>query len=188
MRPIVFLLLAACASDSLPSDAPAGVADTAPAISRITEGTATAQGMLAFLNDPTTTFELLDVDVALDARAAGSIIAWRDGVDAVNGTTDDRPISTVAEVDAGYYVGDSALGKIQAWAEENAWVPTDPDDLLGTWDGVSFTVAEAEAVLILANTGDADYLDDDLAMDARAVDSIVDARPIDTVYTLSGLY
>ncbi len=85
-------------------------------------------------------------------------------------------------------MGPSALARIEAWAVDHGWVPTDADDLLGTWDGVSFTVGEADAVLALCNVATVDELDVDIALDVRAVDSIIDARPIDPVFDLSGLY
>lgn len=179
-------LLTACAAP--PSDAALKDPLRGPSTARLAEGTATVQGMLAFLNDASTTFTLLDVDVGLDSRAARAIVAWRDGVDGVLGTADDRPFATLAQVDDRYYVGVSALARIQTWAEDHDWVPTDPDDLLGTWDSVSFTVAEADAVLNLVNSADTSTLDVDLGLDARAARSIVAAQPIDTVYTLSNLY
>ena len=155
---------------------------------RAIDGTPAAMGMLAFLNDGATTFELLDVDVALDKRAAQSIIDWRDGVDRTFGNYDDRPFKSVDTVDNRYYVGASALRKIEEWAFAHGWVPTNDDDILGTWDDVTFTVGEAEAVVELSNTAGANYLDDNLALDSRAVDAILAARPIESVYELAGLY
>jgi len=157
-------------------------------VGRAIDGTPEAMGMLAFLNDAGTTFELLDIDVALDRRAAQSIMDWRNGIDRTYGTYDDRPFKSVDTVDYRYYVGPSALRKIEEWAFEHGWVPTNGDDILGTWDDVTFTVAEAEATVELANTAGANYMDDNLGLDSRAVNSIVDARPIASVHELAGLY
>jgi hypothetical protein len=155
---------------------------------RAIDGTPEAMGMLAFLNDESTTYDLLDIDVGLDRRAARSITDWRNGIDRTFGTVDDRPFKSIDTVDNRYYVGPSALGKIEAWAFDHGWVPTEGDDLLGIWDGVSFTVDEAVAVVALANTAGWSYLDDDLALDARAVDSIVAARPLSSIHELAELY
>ena len=155
---------------------------------RATEGSPEALGMLAFLNDAGTTYELLDNEVGLDRRAAESIIAHRNGPDGELGWLQDRLFETVAEVDDCYYVGTTALNLIEQWALDHDWVALNDDDVLGIWDGVSFTVAEAEATLELANTAGAGFMDDDLGLDSRAVNSIVDARPIASVKDLSELY
>jgi hypothetical protein len=155
---------------------------------RAVAGSAEEAGILAFLNDASTTFDLLDVDVALDRRAAKSLTDYRNGVDRVQGTADDRSYRTIAQVDARYYVGPVAMIRLENWAIDNGWVPSDPDDVLGTWDGVTFTVAEAEAVVELANTAGLNTLDDAVGLDSRAADSIVDARPVSSVYEISGLY
>ncbi len=67
------------------------------------------------------------------------------------------------------------------------WVPGGAD-LLGVYDGVSFTVEEADATLELVNSVSAEVLDDDLALNSRAVESIMRARPLETVDSLSRLY
>jgi hypothetical protein len=84
-------------------------------------------------------------------------------------------------------VGPRALERLSRYAEEQGFVPG-ADELLGTYDGVDFTVAEAEAVVELANTAGPNTLDDNVALDSRAADSIVDARPVSSVYEISGLY
>jgi hypothetical protein len=155
---------------------------------RVAEGTPEAVGMIAFLNDASTTEALLDDDVRLDRRAARSLIAHRNGPDGVLGTADDDLFDTVREADDCYYVGGSALARIEAYALEHGWVPLGPDDHLGTWDRVDFTVGEAEATVALANSADRDTLDDDLALDSRAVDSILAARPVLSVAHLASLY
>jgi hypothetical protein len=66
-------------------------------------------------------------------------------------------------------------------------VPSD-DDLLGSWDGVSFTVSEADATVAFANAASHDLLDHDLSLDRRAANSIVAAQPIESVEHLAGLY
>jgi hypothetical protein len=151
------------------------------------EGTPEGVGLLAFLNDESTTLEVLDYDVPLDRRSAYALAEYRLGNDGTWGTADDNVFDSVAEVDRVYWVGPKALARLTAFAETQGFVP-EGDDILGTWDDVSFTVAEAEAVVELANTAGPNTLDDNVALDSRAADSIVDARPVSSVYEISGLY
>jgi hypothetical protein len=143
--------------------------------------------MLSFVNDASTTLTVLDLDAALDSRAASGIVAHRDGPDGKVGTKDDDHFDTIAELDAVYYVGDSALQAILDYASAHGWVATDPDDVLGTWDGVTFTLGESELVLAQANGATYAALDVDAALDKRAVDAIVAARPVDTIAELASL-
>jgi hypothetical protein len=62
------------------------------------------------------------------------------------------------------------------------------DELLGVYDGVAFTVSEGAATLTLVNGASEAVLDDDVPLDRRAVDSILEARPVATVLALSQLY
>ncbi len=176
------LALLAC---SEPGDA--ANSDTANTTEALIAGSAEDVGVRAFLNDATTTFSLLDVDVALDRRAAENLIAHRDGADGIFGTSDDNPFDSLEEVDAVPQVGPATLARIAHYAAAHGWVPAG-DELLGIYDGVSFTVDEAAATLALANEADGVWLDDDLGLDRRAVDSILEARPIPSVLALSELY
>jgi len=165
-----------------------GCADAPVLPSAASEGTPEAVGVLALLNDTGTTYALLDDTIGLDRRAAGSIVAHRDGDDRVYGTADDRPFTSLSEVEDLYYVGEAALGLLADWAWDHDFVPSEEDEVLGAWDGVTFTVGEADLVVALANRADEDYLDADIGLDSRAVRSIVYARPIPSVATLSDLY
>lgn len=74
--------------------------------------------ILALVNDEATTFELLDVTVGLDRRAAENIIA-------------ERPFATIAQLDAVGYVGPSALDELAEYALANGYgdsEPPPPDD------------------------------------------------------------
>ena len=146
----------------------------------IAEGTPDALGVLAFLNDASTTLVVLDEDAGLDRRAATNLIAHRDGPDGRSGTADDDLFGTIAEVDAVSYVGDAALSRLVAYAQDGGWVPTD-DGVYGVIEGVEFTVAEAAAVVQLANSASVTTLDLDVGLDARAARGIVDRRPFSMV-------
>ncbi len=159
--------------------------DLSPSSSQALEGTPEGVGVLRFLNDPSTGFAVLDEGVPLDRRAAAALIAHRDGVDRLTKTADDNLFDTLAEVDEVYWVGQAAYTSLLAYVEAFGWVP-EGDEYLGTWEGVAFTVAEAEGALDFANGSTPDELDG--ALDKRAVGSILAARPLATVLSLSELY
>ena len=114
-------------NDAVASDAflayGAGDVDNAPAAleSLPAEGSPLAYGMLRVANELDHTE--LDVDVALDRRAADSIIAHRAGTDAVLGTADDRYVASIAELDSLYWLGAAQLTKIQSYATNEGFVP-----------------------------------------------------------------
>ncbi|MCB9598331.1 MAG: hypothetical protein H6719_36795 [Sandaracinaceae bacterium] len=177
MRPLlsILVLLAGCA------------APTEDAAVSALEGTREGYGILRLLNDGEgTTAAFLDVDVALDRRAAQNLINHRDGWDGVFGTADDDLFDSIAEVDAVSYVGPSALERLREFAVLNDYVPGD-NAHLGTYDGVDFTYGEADRVLDFVNVAtDAELAD--ASVPSRAITSIVDARPIATVAVLADLY
>ncbi len=147
---------------------------TADTSGALLDGSPDAIGLVRFVNDSATTFVMLDVDVALDRRAAEGLVAG-------------RPFDSVADIDAVPYVGASALGKLMAYAREAGYVP-EGDDLLGTYDGVSFTAAEAARALTIVNEESDGVLRGEVGLDSRAVNSIVNGRPIHTVAELADLY
>lgn len=151
------------------------------------DGTPEAEGIIALLNAETTTFETLDIHVGLDRRAALHLITHRDGLDGKRGTQDDNLFDSIEEVDGVWWVGNNALGKLEAFAVNNGWVMLDADAVLGTWDNVTFTVAEAEITLDLANFAGHDELDYDTNLDRRAVDGIFEARPITSIKQLAAV-
>lgn len=180
LSPALALAAAACDGATEPGDV--GTIEA----SLVSDGTPAAVGLLGFLNAPTTTVKVLDDDAALDARAAQALAAHRDGRDRKPQTADDDRFDTIAEVDAVAYVGTAAFDKLLSYCASHGYLPQGTD-VLGTWDDVSFTVAEAEATLALANTATKDHLDKDLGMNARAVTSILAARPLASVLALSKL-
>ncbi|MCB9779190.1 MAG: helix-hairpin-helix domain-containing protein [Alphaproteobacteria bacterium] len=180
MASTLLFLLAACAPE------PATVSDlndNGPQ-TRIVEGSAEAFGVMGLLNDAGTTLALLDDDVGLDKRAATALIEHRDGPDGALGTRDDDLYETIAEVDDQYYVGDSALAALLTYAAANGWVPG-PDDVVGVWEGVSFTADQVTAVLALVNTASEAELDDDVGLDRRAAAGIVEERPFTGIQQLA---
>ncbi len=150
----------------------------------ILEGSPEAVGILGFLNAPTTTFDVLDIDARLDIRSARGLIHHRNGPDGEYGTWDDDPFGSIAEVDAVKWVGNGAFNRVLIFADSLGWVPRE-SELLGIYDGVPFTVDEAVVVLELVNTVSDVTLD--VFVNRRAVNSIVAARPLDSVEQLAAL-
>jgi hypothetical protein len=185
---VSLLALSACADEAAPKRGVLAADLLEDTMERsIWDGTAEGVAVLAFLNAEDTTTEILDYDVPLDRRAAGNLIAHRDGGDARWGTTDDDIYNDLDEVDDVRWVGPASLNRLADYVVRMGLVPAE-DDILGTWDGVGFTVAEAEAVVELANTAGPNTLDDAIGLDSRAANSIVDARPVSTVSEIAGLY
>lgn len=71
--------------------------------------------VLTFANSAAATYEVLDIDVALDRRAARNIVDHRNGADGQRGSGDDDLFETVDELDAIPYVGRSALQKLESF-------------------------------------------------------------------------
>lgn len=154
----------------------------------LVDGTAEAVGVLRLLNEPSTTFEMLDHDARLDRRAAENLIAHRAGADGVfdGGQGDDDLFDSIAEVDGVYYVGAATLQRLFEFALWNDFVPGG-GQFLGEWDGVRFSVDEAERTLVFVNSAAPDALYAVLG-DPRPVDSIVAARPLASMLQVSELY
>ena len=153
------VLLGACAAD----DAVGEAGDLAFPL--VEPGSAEEIGLLAFVNDPGTTVEVLDLDVPLDRRAAANIVDWRDGQDDVEGTADDRPFRSVADLDAVPYVGPVALQTLLDYARAEGWVERG-------------AITRDAAILALVNDPATTFqiLDVDVALDRRAAQNIVAAR------------
>lgn len=120
----------------------------------LTLDTSETRKILALAN--TASFEELDVDVALDVRAAENIV-------------DQRPFATLAELDDVAYVGPSALAKLRDYSDAN------PAFVHGIEEGSAL----AAAMLDLANTASETELDVDVALDSRGAANIVSARGTD---------
>ncbi len=178
---LLSLALLACAAPEGQDLDSGGKADSPFGTADLIEGTAPAVGLLRFVNDPATSVELLKQEVGLRSDAASNIVGHREGQGGVADPFDD-----VRELDEVPRIGPSALQDLLDFAFDNGFVPQG-DELLGTYDDVSFTVNQANAVLQLVNTASPSQLDDDLALDGRAVDAIIEARPIQSVMALSTL-
>ncbi len=158
-----------------PSRQPLPLADTCTGRVPV-EGTPEALGMLAFLNSTSASLQVLNDQVPLDSRAAHNLVARRNGPDGLQGTADDQPFRSLAEVDAVGYVGNEALAALTAYARSTDWILLEDAECVGTFESVVFTAGHMRRVLALANQANATFLDVDVALDRRTVDGLVAGR------------
>lgn len=144
----------------------------------IVDGTPGATGVLAVLNDRSTTVATLDYEAHVETRAAHNLIAWRAGPDGVENTADDRRFLTLAQVDAVPYVGPGAISDIEVFARATGRVEVPLDAFVGRFDTVDFNLAEARRALKAANTESATTLQNVYGISALNVQNLVAARPI----------
>jgi hypothetical protein len=78
---------------------------------------AQSAGILAFVNDPSTTFTRLDVDCGLYSDSARKIIKHRDGKDKDYPSADDNRFDDLAELDSVPQVGPATMESIAACAQ-----------------------------------------------------------------------
>jgi hypothetical protein len=141
---------------------------------------AQVEAILEFLNDCTTTFDLLDTVVGLDSDAADNLIEVRDGGDAECGSRDDGTFTTLDEVDAVTQVGDQTILDILSYIEGGK-------DQAGEWEGVSFTASEQASALDIANHASETQLSSGAGLPSDAVSNIFDARPIESMGELAAV-
>jgi hypothetical protein len=157
------LTIIACADESLdPFEELEAAGGKADGLVPLVDGTPRAVGVLRLVNDPDTSVAELDDDVPLDRRAALGIV-------------DARPFDIADDLDAVPWVGAVALDRLGSYALAEGWVPQGAD-LLGTWDGVSFTVDQAEHALRLANEESDGVLRFEVGLSTRTVTEIIAAR------------
>jgi DNA uptake protein ComE-like DNA-binding protein len=140
---------------------------------------ADSQATLAFVNYPGTDATLLHASVGLDPRAATSITTWRAGPDGADLSADDRPFTSIAQLDAMPYVGDSALRKLQAYALAH---PSPAPELV---KGVHLAGWESQAIIWGVNSATAAVLD--TFLDSRATKNLVAARPFASVAAMGAV-
>ena len=139
-----------------------------PASNPLVDRAPGAEAVVAFLNAATTTFEVLDLEVGLDRRAAQNLIARRD----------QAPFTRIEDIDAVPWVGEAALRQLRAFV----------DPPYGVVEGVGFTMSQARATLELANRAPFDVLDGEVPLDRRAARGIVEGRPFATLEEVSAAF
>lgn len=155
-----FLLLSLVAGCSAETDL---AADRAFFV--IEPGSPEEAGVLAFVNDASTTLTVLDDDVPLDRRAAENIVARRDGADGIVGTSDDAPFVSADDLDSVAWVGPAALDALLAFARDGGWIDAAAPD-------------RDAAIVALVNDPATTFaiLDVDVGLDRRAAENLVSHR------------
>ncbi|MBI5511729.1 MAG: VWA domain-containing protein [Deltaproteobacteria bacterium] len=115
----------------------------------LSEGSAAALATLAFVNDPLTTVARLDIDAAIDSRAAANIVLHRDGADAVAGTSDDDLFDTIAELDVVSYVGATALRSMADFAIAHGYALGTGGNAIYAYD-ITVTASNDTEVYVIA--------------------------------------
>ncbi len=88
----------------------------------IDEGSPEALGVLALVNDPDMTAAKLKSEAGVTTRVANNIVNHRMGDDEEDGTDDDDPFDTLAELDGVPYVGPTVLQKLLDLARDKGLV------------------------------------------------------------------
>jgi hypothetical protein len=89
-----------------------------------------SKGFLAFMNDPGTTFEVLDLACEIRRDSAAKIIAHRDGKDRDPGSADDNPFDSIEELDDVKTVGSATLEQLYLCAYSHGRLFTDEAGLM----------------------------------------------------------
>jgi len=156
---LLHILLLAGAGAGCAAQGAGGLVTVGSETSALEVTSAEEQGILDVAN--TASFTELDDDVRLDRRAAQNIVDRRGA-----GFTD------LETLDAVPYVGDSALQRLLDYAYSTGTVDEGPELVHGITEGSP----EAIGVLTVANDSDFARLDDEVALDRRAAQNIVDGR------------
>ncbi|WP_223645628.1 proprotein convertase P-domain-containing protein [Corallococcus sp. EGB] len=177
----LFLSCGAAAVSDTPADALSARAQ------ELASGTPAGNGVVLFLNEWATTFAVLDTQVPLNSQAAQSIINFRYGPDGIAHTADDRRFVSIEQVAALQNVGPAALTALETYARGTGRVDLPVDGWVGTFQGVSFNVAEARRVLAVVNTQSLAALQTTYNVPAVAADAMVAARPFYDILKLGRL-
>ena len=184
MNVAIGLLLAGCLAGAGCAVEP--VTSGSQALERSTSSAETF-GVLALLRDPAVTEEVLDERVELDARAAHNLAWHRAGPDGMFPSHDDAPFDRIEDVQAVSWVGPVAMERLISFALLEGYVPG-LDTEVGRPDGVSFTLAEAQHALWLANEASPDVLTGEVGLNSLTVSSTLASRPVRTLKELAQVY
>ncbi|MBZ4333380.1 proprotein convertase P-domain-containing protein [Corallococcus sp. AS-1-12] len=177
-------LLLSCGAAAV-SDTPAEA--LAVQAQELATGTPAGIGVVLFLNEYSLSFNVLDTQVPLNSQAAQSIINYRFGPDGIPHTADDKRFVSIEQVDALPYVGPAALTALETYARGTGRVELPVDGWVGTFQGVSFNVAEARRVLAVVNTQPLAALQSTYNVPAAAANAMVAARPFYDILKLGRL-
>jgi phosphatidylserine/phosphatidylglycerophosphate/cardiolipin synthase-like enzyme len=116
------LLLAACTDEAEIEDGEHDAFPNGKADGGFEEGSPEALGVLAMVNDSSTTASSLKSGARVTIRVATNIVKHRDGADATLGTADDDKFDTLAELDKIPYVGPATLNALVEYARTKGFI------------------------------------------------------------------
>lgn len=131
--------------------------------------------VVQFLNAPTTTQDVLDIEVGLDSRAAENLIFHRNGLDGVYPSADDNTYDNLEEVDRVAFVGNSALLKLRDFTVAN------PPAQAEIVEGVQFSSTQSAAVVWGVNHASLEELDDTVGLTSSAAGELIANAPYSSV-------
>lgn len=150
------------------------------------DGTLEATALLRFVDYRGTTARVLEVEGGVSSASASRIVSYRNGADGVPATKDDEVFGSVDELATVSGLSGTSLMRLGQWAVTRGWDDGD-DAWVGVYDGVGFSLSDAEATLEVANTAPESVLDIEAGLRSDAVASILAARPILSVEQLASL-
>lgn len=127
---VLALLALGCTAPDEVGDGPDDAFPTGKGDGAIEEGSAEALAVLALVNGPSVDVQELDIDAALNRRAAENIIEHRDGPDGHAGTADDDLFDSLAELDGVSFVGPKALAALLDYARDKGLLAGGPMDVI----------------------------------------------------------
>jgi hypothetical protein len=176
----VFVFLAGCSEPSGLVTFESGDGYVYEPDSAVLLGHDVGRGVLAMVNDSLTDVPFLSSECLIAAGAAQRIVSHRQGADAMDGTGDDDPFDSLAELDNVGLVGEQTLLLLAEAAERLGLVP------VLELEGVPFTEDEIENTLALINNASLEVLDEDASIDVRAAQSLIYGRPFDSLVEVAG--
>ncbi len=144
-------------------------------------GAAQQTAMLELLSFCATDLAFLDDTVALNARAAKRIVAYRNGPDGVYPSGDDNPIESLEELDAIKYVGEAALTTLRDYVIAN---PPPASELV---EGVQLNGEQVLAVLWGVGQATVTELDKTVELNSKAAANLVAGAPYANVAAIGAV-
>jgi hypothetical protein len=140
------------------------------------------QRLLHLLNDPRTTSSLLIELAGVHPQTVSYILAYRNGVDGLYPSADDRRFASLDDIDAIDSMGPIAMGKVLTFLRDQC------QHRPSLVEGVKFSASQAEAVVWGINTEGVDYLDTVVGLDRRAAENLVSLAPYTLLAQLEDIF
>ena len=151
----------------------------------LTHGTPENVAVITFLNDRSTSFDILFDEVGLGWGTAAKLVSHRDGADGARYTPDDAPFKDMRDAASVAFLDSMDIALLLDYVLNHGLLPIG-NDLLGIFEGIPFTVSEAVATLAIANSADIGTFIDEAHLSRSAAESIIKARDYVSIPQLAG--